>query len=97
MSYTRGKSGNPNIRIFLIFFGVMTITLFFVWTRLQNIRIRREISRLSAVETKINFENGQLKLRLAQITSPRRLEDIGVKKYGLKRPSPKQVILLKEQ
>ena|SRR3990167_1642601 len=96
MAIAHRRQGNRNVRVFLIFFSVMLITLFFVWTRLQNIRIRREIARLNGQGAKINFENSQLKLRLAQLTSPNRLEQLGTQRYNLKRPSPNQVILLPE-
>lgn len=96
MPSLRRRVENQNIRVFLIFFGVMAVTLFFVWTRLQNIRIRREIARLSNQGAKINFENNQMKLKFAQLTSPNRLEQVGIRRYNLKRPSPNQVIFLPE-
>jgi cell division protein FtsL len=96
MSGVRTKKKGAKARIFIVFFSVMLVTLFFVWTRLQNIRIRRDISRLNSQSAKINFENSQLKLRLAQITAPDRLEKLGAQKFRLRRPSPNQVIILRE-
>lgn len=96
MAIAKKNQGNRNVRVFLAYFGVIVVTLFFVWTRLQNIRIRREIARLNAQGAKVNVENSQLKLKLAQLTSPNRLEQIGMQRYNLKRPVPKQVILLPE-
>ena len=96
MSGVRGKRKNGKARIFLVFFSVMAVTLFFVWTRLQNIRIRREISRLNSQSAKANFENSQLKLKLAQITAPNRLEKLGAQRFQLRRPLPNQVIILRE-
>lgn len=96
MASIKNRKGNRNVRVFLAYFGVMAVTLFFVWTRLQNIRIRREISRLNSQGVKVNVENSQLRLKLAQLTSPNRLEEIGMQRYNLKRPAPKQVILLPE-
>ena len=96
MNGVRAKQKSGKARIFLVFFSVMLVTLFFVWTRLQNIRIRREIFRLNSQAAKVNFENSQLKLKLAQITAPNRLEKLGAQKFRLRRPAPNQVIILRE-
>jgi len=42
------------------------------------------------------LENNRLKLEWARLVSPKRLEDIGLEKYNLKRPRPEQVIVLSE-
>ena len=74
----------------------MLITLFFVWTRLQNIRIKREIGRLNKHERELKLEQNQLKLKWAKLTELKNLEKMGLKKYGLRRPTPQQVIMLRE-
>jgi cell division protein FtsL len=88
------KSGN--LRVVLVVAGITIVTLFFVWTRLQNIRLRRESSRLKSREQEVLLENNRLKLEWARLVSPKRLEDIGREKYNLKRPRPDQVIVLSE-
>jgi cell division protein FtsL len=88
------KSGN--LRVFLAVAAITIITLFFVWTRLQNIRLRRENSRLKAREQEVLLENNRLQLEWARLVSPKRLEEIGQEKYNLKRPRPEQVVVLSE-
>lgn len=90
-----GKKGG-NLRLALIVVLTTVITLFFVWTRLQNIRLNRELVRLKQQEQQVNLENNRLKLEWARLTSPKRLEDLGAQKYNLGRPKPEQVILMKE-
>lgn len=88
------KSGT--IRVFLAVVGITGITLFFVWTRLQNIRLSRDASRLKQKEQEVLLENNRLKLEWARLTSPKRLEELGSQKYNLNRPRPEQVIVLGE-
>jgi cell division protein FtsL len=90
-----GKKGG-NLRLFLSVVAITIVTLFFVWTRLQNIRLRREHVRLKEREREVLLENNRLKLDWAKLTSPKRLEDLGAEKYNLKRPRPDQVIVVNE-
>ncbi len=90
-----GKKGGT-LRVFVVVAGITVITLFFVWTRLQNIRLRREYSRLKQREQEVLLENNRLKLEWARLISPKRLEDIGREKFNLKRPRPEQVLVVSE-
>ncbi len=87
---------SSTLRAVLILAVVTVITLFFVWTRLQNIRLKRELGQLKHTERKLSLENSRLQLEWARLTSPKRLEEIGAEKYNLKRPRPDQVIVLPE-
>lgn len=92
---SQNKGGT--LRIVLALAGITVITLFFVWTRLQNIRLKRENTRLKQREQEVLLENNRLKLEWARLVSPRRLEELGAEKYNLKRPRPEQVIVLGER
>jgi cell division protein FtsL len=87
---------SSNLRVFLAVAGITIITLFFVWTRLQNIRLKRENVRYKVREQEVLLENNRLKVEWAKLISPKRLEDLGREKYNLKRPKPEQVIILSE-
>lgn len=89
------KKGST-LRVILAVSTITIITLFFVWTRLQNIRLKRENARFKAREQEVLLENNRLKLEWARLISPKRLEDIGREKYNLDRPRPEQVIVLSE-
>lgn len=95
MAASNTKKGG-NLRVFLVVASITIVTLFFVWTRLQNIRLRRENARLKVREQEVLLENNRLKLEWARLISPKRLEDLGEQKYNLKRPRPEQVIVLTE-
>jgi cell division protein FtsL len=91
----QNKKGST-LRIFLAMAAITIVTLFFVWTRLQNIRLRRENARLKTREQEVLLANNRLKLEWAQLVSPKRLEELGKEKYNLSRPRPDQVIVLSE-
>jgi cell division protein FtsL len=76
--------------------AITLVTLFFVWTRLQNIRLKRESARLKQSEQIATLENNRLKLEWARLTSPGRLEELGAQKFQLRRPRPDQIIVIQE-
>lgn len=91
-----GNKKGGTLRILVAVVTVTIITLFFVWTRLQNIRLRRENMRLKQREQEVLLENNRLKLEWARLISPKRLEELGAEKYNLRRPRPEQVIIFSE-
>ncbi len=96
---TAGKGAKKNgstVRVLLIVATLTLVALFFVWTRVQNTRLRRESNRLKQREQEVLAENNRLKLEWARLVSPKRLEDLGKEKYNLSRPKPEQVIVLSE-
>jgi|SRR3990167_2356695 len=84
------------LHVAFIVFSVTIVTLFFVWTRLQNIRLTRDLKKLKSAEQEAALENSRLQFQWAELTSPKQLEAIGTKKYNLNRPKPKQIIKLAE-
>lgn len=91
----KAKSGST-LRVFLLMAGITLVALFFVWTRVQNTRLRREANRLKQREQEVLAENNRLKLEWQRLVSPKRLEELGRDKYNLSRPRPEQVIVLTE-
>jgi cell division protein FtsL len=87
---------STTLRAILVLSLITIVTLFFVWTRLQNIRLKRELTQLRQTERTLSLENSRLQLERASLTSPKRLEEIGAEKYNLKRARPDQVIVLPE-
>ena len=90
------QSKGGTLQVVIVVTAITIVTLFFVWTRLQNIRLRRDNSRLKQREQEVLLENNRLKLEWARLVSPKRLEDLGAEKYNLKRPRPEQVVILSE-
>ncbi len=71
---------------------LVAVTLFFAWTRLQNIRLEREITRLEKIWHGLEIEKSRLQIEWARKTEPARLMLIGKRKFKLEPASPSQVI-----
>jgi cell division protein FtsL len=96
MAKTGSGKKSGTVRVVAVVVGLTIVTLFFVWTRLQNIRLKREDMRLKQREQEALAENNRLKLEWERLVSPRRLEELGRDKYNLSRPRPEQVVVLSE-
>ena len=84
------------IFLMLAVFFIMLITFFFVWTRVQNISLNREVVRLHVQEKKVDLENKRLRIEWAKLVDPSRLRKIAKKKFQLQEPSSKQILILRE-
>jgi len=74
---------------------LVSVTLFYVWTRIQVVSLGYEISQKVKERERIEEINRKLKLEVATLKSPRRIERIAIKKLGLRYPTIDQVIILK--
>lgn len=84
-------------RLFLgIFLGLVLIAavLAHVWLRLQVVRMGYVLSTTSKLQARLEQENRELKVELATLTSPDRLEALARQRLGLTAPEKDQVIIL---
>ena len=84
-------------RLFLgIFLGLALIAavLVHVWLRLQVVRMGYVLSTTSKLQTRLEQENRELKVELATLTSPDRLEALARQRLGLATPEKGQIIVL---
>ena len=84
-------------RLFLgIFLGIALIAavLVHVWLRLQVVRMGYVLSTTSKLQTRLEQENRELKVELATLTSPDRLEALARQRLGLAAPEKGQIIVL---
>jgi cell division protein FtsL len=84
-------------RLFLgIFLGLALIAavLVHVWLRLQVVRMGYMLSTTSKLQTRLEQENRELKVELATLTSPDRLEALARQRLGLAAPEKGQIIVL---
>jgi cell division protein FtsL len=65
-----------------------------VWLRLQVVRMGYVLSTTSKLQARLEQENRELKLELATMTSPDRLEELARRRLGLVVPEKGQVIVL---
>ena len=66
----------------------------YVWSNFERTQIGYDLSQLSKEEMRLREINQKLKLELATLKSPRNLEQLAILKFGLRPPTPEQIILL---
>jgi cell division protein FtsL len=78
----------------VLFLGLVGVALVHVWLRLQVVHMGYVLSTTTKLQSRLEQENRELKLELATLTSPKRLEATARKRLGLVPPEKGQVIIL---
>lgn len=89
---TRGRQG-----IFvstLLALGLIGVLLVHVWLRLQVVHMGYVLSTATKLQSRLEQENRELKIDLATMTSPDRLEALARRRLGLVPPEKGQIIVL---
>jgi cell division protein FtsL len=73
---------------------LLGVVLVHVWMRLQVVHMGYVLSTARKLQNRLEQENRELKVELATLTSPDRLESMARKRLGLAPPEKGQVILL---
>jgi cell division protein FtsL len=85
----------PQVLIFAVAaLGLVGVTLLHVWLRLQVVHMGYLLSTTSKLQNQLEQENRELKVELATLTSPDRLEAMARKRLGLVPPEKGQVVIL---
>ena len=83
----------PNLLPVLGFIALMlTVSLFFVWSRVQVIGLEYEISTLESDLRDSRKETSRLRIEAASLSSPERIERVARSELGLRLPVAEQVI-----
>lgn len=69
--------------------------LFYVWSRLEVVRLNYSILETSKEERRLFLQNERFKVELATLMSPSRLSYLAKSQLNLKDPSQHQVIYMK--
>lgn len=78
----------------LLGLGLIGTVLVHVWVRLQVVSMGYVLSTTSKLQTRLEQENRELKVELATMTSPDRLETLARQRLGLVQPEKGQVVVL---
>jgi cell division protein FtsL len=70
-------------------------SLFYVWSRIQVIRLGYEISNALKVEKALTEANKRLRLEIATLKSYARIEKLAVEELRMAKPKPEQVIVIR--
>lgn len=74
--------------------GLMGLVWLHVWLRLQVVHMGYVLSTTSKLQGRLEQENRELKIELATMTSPERLEALARRRLALRQPEKGQVIVL---
>ena len=70
-------------------------SLFYVWSRIQVIRLGYEISSVLKEEKALTEANKKLRLEIATLKSYARIERLAVEELRMVKPKPQQVIVIR--
>jgi len=86
----------PRHVVLLVFsvLGLVGVALLHVWLRLQVVHMGYVLSTTSKLQNQLEQENRELKVEIATLTSPDRLEAMSRRRLGLRPPEKGQVIVL---
>jgi cell division protein FtsL len=73
--------------------ALVGVALLLVWQRLRVVQLGYELSTTTKLERRLEQENRELRLELATLTSPERLEAMA-RRLGLREPRKGQVVVL---
>lgn len=74
--------------------ALIGLVLGHVWLRLQVVHMGYVLSTISKLQSRLEQEHRELKIELATLMSPQRLETLGRNRLGFKPPEKGQVIVL---
>jgi cell division protein FtsL len=74
---------------------LLVSSLFHVWSQLRVFKLGYQLSQTSAVHKGLSQENAQLRLEVATLKSPQRIEKVARETLGLNLPQPEQIIVIK--
>jgi cell division protein FtsL len=73
---------------------LVALVLLHVWLRLQVVQMGYVLSTTAKLQNQLEQENRELRVEIATLTSPERLEDMARRRLGVAPPQKGQVIVL---
>ncbi len=91
-----GAQGRPSFFFSSLVLGFLLVglALLDVWLRLQVIHLGYVLSTTAKLQSQLEQENRELKVELASLTAPERLEEMARLRLGLIEPQKNQVVVL---
>jgi cell division protein FtsL len=94
LSRQRVRQGRVLGPVLLTVVVLVAASLFYVWCRLQAVRVGYEQSRTAETLQQMEKVNEELRGEAARLKSPERIERLARERLGLKYPSPEQIRIL---
>ncbi|MBI3078770.1 MAG: cell division protein FtsL [Deltaproteobacteria bacterium] len=73
---------------------ILAALLFYVWTRIRVVQMGYEISRANQAQRELLERSRALRLEVATLRAPRRIEAIAGSQLGLRPPRGEQVVVM---
>jgi cell division protein FtsL len=80
---------------FLFIFLVFVISVFFVWSRVELVHLEYDISSMEGKLRTLKQEQRCLRLEVASLRSPSRIEQVARNDLGMHMPNPEQILVVK--
>lgn len=74
--------------------GLSLMFLFYVWGKVDGVRVGYELDQLTKRKVLLEQEHDVLQLRLSQLTSPERIARLAAGRFGMRVPTPGQIVLV---
>ncbi|MDD2670871.1 MAG: cell division protein FtsL [Syntrophales bacterium] len=81
--------------VIFVSFVLMVAILFYVWSHIHFTELKYRIAKEISIREGLLEENRKLKLEIATLKSPKRIEAIARGQLGMQHPDRDQVIFLK--
>ena len=94
-SEAREKKGLRVSTFLLSLLVMVAVALVYVWSHLHNTQLKYQIAEEMTVRDSLIEENRRLKMEIATLKSPQRIESIARDKLKLQYPEREQVVLIK--
>lgn len=91
----RSRSSVKYSTILTIVLVLMAASLIFVWSHVRLTELKYQIAKEISIKESLLEENGKLKVEIATLKSPQRIEKVARDKFGMSYPEREQVIFLK--
>ncbi|HPC73179.1 MAG TPA: cell division protein FtsL [Syntrophales bacterium] len=91
-AYTREGSGAKVSSFILAVCVIVAAALLYVWSHLKNTQLKYQMAEEISVRSSLQEENRKLKVEIATLKSPKRIEAFAREKLDMSYPEREQVI-----
>lgn len=91
----RTASRRSPARVILFFVGLFAVSLFYVWSHAEVVRVTYGLSRLQNHEKALAVQNEKLQLEIATLRSPTSLSRAAAEQLKMVPPDPNQIVMVK--
>lgn len=84
-------------RVAIVFSFVVSAGLFHTWLRVDGLDHAYRLSALNQVHERLLLENERLRIEVATLKAPVRIERLAREQLGMRTPRPDQIFVLQEE